>query len=240
MVIEHELKGTYKEKVSVNYTRFLGEKWCELLKDTLTSDYMDNLAHYMNYLYTNKKAIVYPKESGDVFKAYQLTNPRNLKVVIFGNEPYDCIYSNGLAFGNYGALNTSIYSQELRTIEKCVMDTFHESSNSVEFDRTLESWAEQGVLLLNTSLIAESNKKMEHALAFRNLIRETVRAINDENLQVVFVFTNKGQSNFFKKYIDTAYHNILEIDGFTIDSDIFNQINDLLVESDGEGAQIEW
>lgn len=100
---------------------------------------------------------IYP-EPANQFRAFQATHPDTVKVVIIGQDPYHNGSATGLAFGNpedqqYLSPSLDIIHQELEE----EFDTLE-----LDFDQTLESWAAQGVLLLNTALTVEKGRAGSH------------------------------------------------------------------------------
>jgi uracil-DNA glycosylase len=102
---------------------------------------------------------VYP---ADVFRALRLTSPDAVKVVILGQDPYHgedrgAPQAHGLAFSVPSPVRPP---PSLRNI-------FKEIQASLGFEAPrhgcLDSWARQGVLLLNTSLTVERDKAGSHA-----------------------------------------------------------------------------
>jgi uracil-DNA glycosylase len=102
---------------------------------------------------------VYP---ADVFRALRLTSPDEVKVVILGQDPYHgedrgTPQAHGLAFSVAPNVRTP---PSLRNI-------FKEISASLGYETPrhgcLDTWAKQGVLLLNTVLTVESGNAASHA-----------------------------------------------------------------------------
>ncbi|WP_250465756.1 MULTISPECIES: uracil-DNA glycosylase [unclassified Caballeronia] len=102
---------------------------------------------------------VYP---ADVFRALRLTSPGEVKVVILGQDPYHgedkgAPQAHGLAFSVPAPVRPP---PSLRNI-------FKEIAASLDIvapaHGCLDSWAKQGVLLLNTSLTVERDKAGSHA-----------------------------------------------------------------------------
>jgi uracil-DNA glycosylase len=102
---------------------------------------------------------VYP---ADVFRALRLTSPGDVKVVILGQDPYHgedkgAPQAHGLAFSVPAPVRPP---PSLKNI-------FKEIQASLGFEAPshgcLDSWAKQGVLLLNTSLTVERDKAGSHA-----------------------------------------------------------------------------
>lgn len=134
----------------------------------------------------------------DVFKAFQLCPYNELKVVIVGQDPYpQKDVATGLAFAN--KLGTEILSPSLELIQECILDP-HKYQNNRSFDITLESWAKQGVLLLNSALTVEINKAGAHTMLWRPFIRDLLYNISVKNPHVLFVLFGKTAQTF-KPYI---------------------------------------
>lgn len=90
---------------------------------------------------------VYP-ESKNMFKAFELTPFRNTKIVLLGQDPY---HTKGHAYGvSFGTLSEDI-PPSLKNIRKEIERSIY-NGLLLEFDYSLQHWAKQGVLLLNTSL----------------------------------------------------------------------------------------
>ncbi len=103
--------------------------------------------------------IIYP---ADVFRALRLTPPDDVKVVILGQDPYHgedhgVPQAHGLAFSVPPAVRPP---PSLRNI-------FKEIASSLGYGTPrhgcLDTWATQGVLLLNTVLTVERNAAASHA-----------------------------------------------------------------------------
>ena len=63
----------------------LSNGWKELLASQQNETYYKNLQHYLAEQYENET--VYPKRE-DIFKALQLTDYADVKVVLLGQDPY--------------------------------------------------------------------------------------------------------------------------------------------------------
>lgn len=240
MVVHHRIKESIRAIVK-DYSNLIGNFWTTSLSEKLLkTEYFHNLQCYIEEVY-NASDFIYPKLKSDIFRCLKLVRPSNVKVVIFGNEPEANVYSNGLAFGSHTSIskNTQHLPDVIKTIKNCL-----DPANSKlieEFDTTLESWAEQGVLLLNTSLISERGNEMKHEIVFRNFIREIIKEIVEVNVDVVFVFTSEKQEQTFKKYIDMDFHHILVFPkGITEHCSIFDDINIVLEETCGTSKVINW
>lgn len=91
------------------------------------------------------------------FAALDAIAPEDVRVVILGQDPYHHVgKARGVAFGYHPDYRGPINSSLLNIITEAGGDT-------ADFDRSLEQWSRQGVLLLNTRLTVEAEKPMSHA-----------------------------------------------------------------------------
>jgi len=111
------------------------------------------------------------------FKALTLTPLAKVKVVILGQDPYHSPgLAQGLAFSIPGNISTNsrAFPSSLRNISKAlVLEGFGILPNG-----DLHSWAEQGVLLLNTALSVRLGKAASHAnLGWKPLVDRLINAL---------------------------------------------------------------
>ena len=101
-------------------------------------------------------ATVYPSR---VFRALEFQPPQAIRVVILGQDPYHGAgQAQGLAFSVAAA--TRPWPPSLRNIMKEVGDDTGRASVT---GGDLSSWAQQGVLLLNSALTVEAGAPQSHA-----------------------------------------------------------------------------
>lgn len=135
---------------------------------------------------------VYPSSS-EVLRAFEVTQLKDLKAVIIGQDPYHNGAATGLAFS---VRNGFKINPSLRVIYKelCME---HEEEELEGFDYTLESWAKQGVLLLNTTLTVVKGHPNSHESLWRGFVDGMVREMLKEKDNVVFLLWGKySQSRF--------------------------------------------
>ena len=100
--------------------------------------------------YTRSLGIaVYPSDT-DVFRAFDLTPLEDVRVVILGQDPYFNGEADGLAFSAGRAKRLPLSLQ--RIVAEVKDDGFEVAST---WRGSLEAWARQGVLLLNTALTVQ-------------------------------------------------------------------------------------
>lgn len=114
-----------------------------------------------------KRTDFYPL-STDVFNAFRYFEPEQTKVVILGQDPYHTEgKASGLAFGYHRNYRGRIDSSLASVIDEVIRTEGGSIERTIDliegFDISLESWAKQGVLLLNTRLTVEPGKPMSHA-----------------------------------------------------------------------------
>ncbi len=99
---------------------------------------------------------VYPPNKSDLFRALYLTQPKNARCVILGQDPYhEPGQATGLAFS---VSDDTPIPPSLRNILKELQADQGEIIGSSD----LTPWAKQGVLLLNTVLSVERGKPNSH------------------------------------------------------------------------------
>jgi uracil-DNA glycosylase len=141
-----------------------------------------------------------------IFAAFNYCNFNDLKVVIIGQDPY---HGKGEANGLCFSVNNDV------RIPPSLRNIFRELSDDYETiflpsSGNLESWAKQGVLLLNASLTVREDTANSHKHLKWNLFTDAViQKISEETEQVVFLLWG----NFAHKKglkIDRNKHLVLE------------------------------
>jgi len=150
--------------------------WRELLGDYFESAEWKKLeVNLQAALDVDPKAI--RPDPGHFFKALKLTPVKSVQVVILGQDPY---HSPGLAQGLAFSIpadipiNSREFPSSLRNISKALaLEGFGHLPNG-----DLHSWAEQGVLLLNTALSVRLGEAGSHAnLGWKSLIDRLIAAL---------------------------------------------------------------
>jgi uracil-DNA glycosylase len=203
--------------------------WGRQLEPILTSDYMKKLGAHLSAGY--KKKMVYPK-ADSIFDSFKKCQFKNIKVVIIGSEPVNDCRSTGLAFGN--TYETTSVSPDLAKIWETVENNYKEEL-ILDFDITLESWAKQGVLLLNTSLTSQKYKKFAHQKQWQQFTNEVIATISREKKDVIFLLWG-NEAKKLDMLIDKEKHYVLKatnplFEGVNIrrwDNNHFVEVNNIL------------
>lgn len=185
--------------------------------------------------------VIYPPAK-DVFNAFRFTEFQDVKVVILGQDPYHGPnQAHGLCFSVLPGVKTppslvNMYKELAQDIEG-----FHIPQHGY-----LESWAKQGVLLLNTVLTVEQGQAHSHAsLGWETFTDKVIEAINLHQQGVVFLLWG-SHAQKKGRFIDRQKHHVLTAPhpsplsahrGF-LGCRHFSQANQLL-SSQGK-ASIQW
>jgi uracil-DNA glycosylase len=185
--------------------RDLDEGWARLVCEFLTSAAGQSLSGRLVATLTAGK-IVYPAMP---FKALSLTPLRQVRVVILGQDPYHGPgQAEGLAFS---------VAPEVR-LPPSLRNIFKELQQSLQIpvpsQGSLLRWAQQGVLLLNTSLTVEAGQPASHARwGWEVLTDQLVGAVAKSPRPVVFMLWG-AHAQSKKPLIDaiggSGYHVILQ------------------------------
>ena len=150
------------------------------------------------------EAVVYPP-CGMVFRAFELTPPEAVQVVILGQDPYhDEGQAHGLAFSVPRGV---AHPPSLKNIFK---EYAADLNRKIPVSGSLEKWAENGVLLLNSILSVDAHSPGSHrAFGWEKFTDSIIKKISDNKEHVVFLLWG-GNARSKKKLIDTTKHLVLE------------------------------
>ncbi|ARC54845.1 uracil-DNA glycosylase [Candidatus Riesia sp. GBBU] len=180
------------------------ETWKEFINSEKKNSYFKNIILFLKRS-RDSGAQIFPCNK-DIFRAFRITELDDVKVVIIGQDPYHGNnQADGLAFSvrNRMRLTPSLYNiyKEIKTDLDC---------SDLKENNCLESWARQGVLMLNTILTVERGKPMSHKnIGWEIFTNRVISKINKKNSGVVFLLW--GTMAVQKKYlINTTKHFVLE------------------------------
>lgn len=193
---------TAAEKEAILAKVRMPEDWKAALADELTSDNMDNIRAFLKQEYQAGKTIYPPAPL--MFNAFDLTPLSKVKVVILGQDPY---HGPGQAMGlSFSVPKTIPKPPSLNNLLK-EMATDIGTQYSAHGDLT--HWAQQGVLLLNSSLSVEAGEANSHqSKGWEQFTDAVIDVINEQTNHTVFIlWGSKAKSK--GKFIDTNRHLIL-------------------------------
>ena len=179
----------------------LDASWEEHLRSEIRKPYFAELVKELNSEY---KEVCYPSEER-IFKAFNLCPFNNVKVVILGQDPY---YKKEQAMGlSFSVPDGVKLPPSLRKIYKEIEEDF---CKSMPESGDLTRWAEQGVLLLNTTLTVRAGAANSHKdLGWQKFTDAAIEIINTHREHIVFMLWG-GFARSKKRLIDTNRHCIIE------------------------------
>ena len=185
----------------------------------------------------------------DLFRAFLLCPYDDLRVVIIGQDPYfnlrnGSVVATGLAFANSSNTPENSYSPSLEILRESVID-FSKSHGIINFDPSLERWAEQGVLLLNASLSCLKGRPGSHNLLWMPFISSLLTHLSEQKTGVVYVLMGSS-AQALSSCINSKNNYILKIKHPSwyarvkepMPSELWREIDNILIGQNGYG--IEW
>lgn len=161
---------------------------------------LNTVIDVMNRLYGSKKVC---PAAENVFRAFDLCPYNELKVVFIGQDPYpQRDVATGILFGNKADVPEDELSPSLKVVKEAAIN-FEVPHNSIIFDQTLESWARQGILMINSALTVEMNKVGSHTMLWRPFISSLLKNISETNPGLIYVLFG-SQAGTFQPYIKTG------------------------------------
>ena len=154
----------------------------------------------MNWLKTTDSSTLCPSIK-NVFKAFKLCSYNECKVIFIGQDlfPQKGV-AQGILFGNSSNTPEDKLSPSLKVVKESVIN-FDIPHNLITFDPTLESWAKQGILMLNSALTTEVGKVGIHTLKWRPFIGSFLKNMSEKNPGIIYVFFG-SQAKSLNTYIN--------------------------------------
>ncbi|MBR0083377.1 MAG: uracil-DNA glycosylase [Bacteroidales bacterium] len=179
------------------------ESWREALAPEFEKPYF---AHLVQRLHQEKAAgqRIYPP-GGAIFRAFDLCPLPDLKVVILGQDPY---HGPGQAMGLSFSVPDGVPAPpSLKNIFKEIEDDLGVKMSGRP---NLESWARQGVLLLNAVLTVRAGEPTSHSgIGWQEFTDAVIRCISERCDGVVFMlWGNYARSK--APLIDSRRHFVLQ------------------------------
>ena len=177
--------------------------WADILGQEKQQPYFQRIMQFVESERAAGKTI-YPTKQ-DVFSAFTLTKLEKVKVVILGQDPYHGPnQAHGLCFSVLPGVKTppslaNMYKELATDISEFVIPQHG----------FLESWAEQGVMLLNTVLTVEQARAHSHAkIGWEQFTDAVIQQLSDHCDELVFLLWG---SHAQKKglVIDKQKHHVL-------------------------------
>lgn len=176
-------------------------EWRELLRNEFESEYFEKLKLFLEK--EKEKYTIYPR--GDqIFSAFNMVGPYDVKVVIIGQDPY---HGAGQAHGLCFSVPDGIHPPP------SLVNIFKEITSDLGIERpqsgNLESWAKQGVLLLNSTLTVRANTPKSHFNKGWEIFTDRVIQILSEKQHGIVFLLWGAEAKQKVKFIDQSKHFIL-------------------------------
>lgn len=180
----------------------LGNEWDDILKDEFSSDYYKRIRYFLKKEYAEQT--IYPPMDC-IFNALKYTSYSDVKAVLLGQDPY---HGPGQAHGLCFSVQPGV------TPPPSLKNMFQELSDDLGIvppkDGTLTKWAQEGVLLLNTTLTVRRGQANSHKnLGWQTFTDAVIRKLNEHPEPVVFLLWG-GNARSKKPLITSPQHLILE------------------------------
>ena len=197
----------------------------------------------MGWLRTVNKETLCPNIK-DVFKAFKLCPYNKCRVIFVGQDPYPQRgVAQGVLFGNSSDTPENKLSPSLQIIKESVIN-FEIPHNFITFDPTLESWAKQGILMINSALTTEVGKIGVHMMKWRPFMIAFLKQMSMINPGIIYVLFG-SQAQILELYINKNNY-VLKIEhpayfariNKKMPYHIWKDINKILYDLYGE--RIEW
>ncbi|MEM8497758.1 MAG: uracil-DNA glycosylase [Pseudomonadota bacterium] len=177
--------------------------WLQQLAPEFEKDYMRSLRAFLR-AEKDKQRVIYPKGS-EFFNAFNSTPFNQVKVVILGQDPY---HGPGQAHGLCFSVQHGVRPPpSLLNIYKELHDDL---GMEVPNHGCLQSWADQGVLLLNSVLSVQQAQAASHqGKGWEEFTDMAIASLNEHREKLVFLLwgsyaQRKGQ------FIDQQRHLVLK------------------------------
>lgn len=177
--------------------------WEEVIAKEKQLPYFKQISKFVDFERSQGKVVFPPAE--DVFNAFTSTAFDNVKVVVLGQDPY---HSEGQAHGlSFSVLPGIKIPPSLKNIYK----ELHQDIQGFEVPKhgCLQSWAEQGVLLLNTVLTVEQGNAHSHSkIGWEIFTDKIIHTLDQQKQGLVFLLWG-SHAQKKGKLIDRHKHHVL-------------------------------
>lgn len=179
--------------------------WMEGIGEEFKKPYYRDLYFFIKEEYG--KTVVYPNAE-DIFNAFHFTPLSKVKVVIIGQDPY---HGEGQAHGLAFSVKPTVDIPP--SLENIYKELHDDLGLQIPNHGYLKSWADQGVLLLNTVLTVRAHQAASHQKkGWEEFTDAVIRAVNEQDRPIVFMLwgkpaqAKKAMLNNPKHLILTAPH----------------------------------
>ena len=180
----------------------ISNDWLEPLKAEFSKDYYRKLHKKVVEEYNSRQ--IFPA-ADDIFNAFHLTPLAEVKVVIFGQDPY---HNDGQAHGLCFSVRPDV------DIPPSLVNIYQELHDDlgckIPNNGYLVKWAKQGVLMLNTVLTVQAHMANSHkGKGWEEFTDAAIKALNKQDRPIVFILWGRP-AQMKKSMLNNPKHLILE------------------------------
>lgn len=167
--------------------KLMNEDWWKLLAPSLSR---------LTIQKKLKKGRFCPENAGDIFRAFYLLKPKDVRVVLLGLSPYpdkeiqpDGSIGNacGLAFAHQDR-DYEYWTFSMKVIGHALAQDYGIASEDIHkyLCTNLLAWEVSGVMLLNAALTCEMGKPESHLNDWYIFILDVLKIIHEQNDRIIF------------------------------------------------------
>ena len=180
----------------------IGNSWDEVLKGEFEKDYYLKLREFLKAEYGSR--VIYP-DMYDIFNALKFTPYEKVKAVILGQDPY---HQPGQAHGLCFSVKKGVAKPP------SLVNIFKELQEDLGIEPpshgNLESWAKNGVMLLNTVLTVRAHAANSHqGIGWATFTDAAIKILNEQDRPMGFLLWGRPAQNK-KSMLTNPKHLILE------------------------------
>ena len=184
--------------------KYFPKDWIKALGEERLTEILLDIGSQLVVLRQDAKIL--PLE-GDplLFQAFRETPFSKIKVVVVGMDPYHDGSFNGLSFGNGSREDFMLLkiSPSLRNILKEV-----ERTELIKANPNLYSWAQQGVLMINTAHTVVQGLPGQHLDLWRPFTELVFKALNTKKDLIWMLWGKDAQA--YESFVTNPTHQILK------------------------------
>ena len=180
----------------------LSGEWLQALQAEFRQPYYKQLFQKVNEEYRTQR--IFPP-ADDIFNAFHYTPLGQVKVVIFGQDPYHGEnQAHGLCFSVKPGVDIP---PSLVNIYKELHDDL---GCAIPSHGYLTKWAKQGVLMMNTVLTVRAHQANSHrGIGWESFTDAAIRVLNEQDRPIVFILWGRP-AQMKKSMLTNPKHLILE------------------------------
>jgi len=178
--------------------------WRDALADAIEAPSFRALEAFQAQERARTDTAIYPPAS-QIFAALQLTPLAKVRAVILGQDPY---YTEGMATGL--AFSVPMGCDLPRSLQNILKARKADFGLPMPPSGSLDDWARNDVLLLNTALTVRSGKPNSHRRYWRPFTDAIIRAVTAQDRPIVFLLWGRQARQTVVRGLISDPHVVIE------------------------------